>query len=115
GNYYVEVFNALGCSSVSAVLTINNVGISENSNTSSLSVYPNPTTNKFTVDFMLSKASPVKINVMNISGQIVYTEEIEALPGNNKKEISLSKNASGIYYLQLITNNEVINKKIIKN
>lgn len=115
GNYYVEVFNALGCSTVSAVITINDVGISENDNASLLSIYPNPTTNKFTLEFNFAKAGLMKINVMNISGQVVYSEEVSVQAGTYKKEISLLENANGIYSLQVITNENVITKKIVKN
>lgn len=115
GNYYVQVYNALGCSTVSAVITINNVGISENDNASLLSVYPNPTTNKFTLESNFVKAGPMKITLMNISGQVVYSEEVNAPAGTYKKEINLSENANGIYSLQVITNENVVTKKIIKN
>ena len=111
----MEVFNSLGCSTVSADITINDVGISENNNASLLSVYPNPTTNKFTLEFNFVKAGPMKISVMNISGQVVYIEEVNAPAGNYKKEINLSENANGIYSLQVITNDAVITKKVVKN
>ncbi|CAN5377254.1 hypothetical protein BH10BAC1_BH10BAC1_08740 [soil metagenome] len=115
GNYYVQVFNALGCSTVSAVITINDVGVAENANASLLNLYPNPTTNNVTLEFNLEKASPMKINVMNMNGQIIFSENINASAGLYKKEISLSENANGIYYLQVITNENVVTKKIVKN
>ena len=114
GNYYVMVFNNLGCSTVSAVITINDVGISENANASLLSIYPNPTSNNFTLEFNLAKASQMKINVINIRGQIIYSEDVNASAGIYKKKISLGENANGIYYLQIITNENLVTKKIIK-
>lgn len=115
GNYYVEVYNAFGCSTVSAVITINDVGVAENSNASLLSIYPNPTSTNFTLEFDLAKASSMKINVMNISGQIIYSEDANASAGTFKKIISFNENANGIYYLQVITNDDVVTKKIVKN
>lgn len=115
GNYYVEVFNALGCSTASAVFTVNDVGISENSNAVSMQLYPNPTSGNISVEFNLRDAAPLKINLMNISGQLIYSETVNAAAGNFKKQIDLSGFANGIYYLQTITNNEVINRKVIKN
>ncbi len=115
GNYYVEVFNSLGCSTVSAVITINDVGVNENTNTLMLSVYPNPTSADFTLEYVLEKSSEVKINVMNVTGQLILSEEIIGVVGKNTKRIGLDKNASGIYYLQIITDENVVTKKIIKN
>ena len=115
GNYYVEVFNALGCSTVSALFNINNFGIEENANALLLSVYPNPATSNFTFEYVLEKSSAVKINLMNVTGQLIYSEEMDAAAGMNKKEISFFENANGVYYLQVITNENVVTKKIIKN
>ncbi len=115
GNYYVEVFNSLGCSTFSAVIVVNNVGVVENINALSLSVYPNPTTTDFTLEYVLDKSSHVKINLMNVTGQLIYSEEINANVGLNKKQISFLENANGVYYLQLIADESVVTKKIVKN
>ena len=115
GNYYVEVFTSLGCSTVSAVFNINNFGIEENANALLLSIYPNPTTADFTLEYVMDKSSNVKINLMNVTGQLIYSEEMDANVGTNKKQISFLENANGIYYLQVITNEGVVTKKVIKN
>ncbi|MGZ4059053.1 MAG: SBBP repeat-containing protein, partial [Bacteroidia bacterium] len=114
GTYYCQVFNSLGCSTSSVPFTINDVGIVENSNAIQLNIFPNPTSNDVTLEFNLIKQSTVKINLVNISGQVIYTNELSDFIGEYKKPISLNENAAGIYYLQIITNDAVINKKIIK-
>jgi uncharacterized delta-60 repeat protein len=115
GNYYVEVFNALGCSTVSAVFAVNDVGVSEYEKAILLSIYPNPTSNDLTMEYLLQKPENVKINLMNIAGQIIYAEQINALAGKNKTTISLTEQAAGIYYLQIITNENIVTKKVVKN
>ncbi|HLC82208.1 MAG TPA: T9SS type A sorting domain-containing protein, partial [Bacteroidia bacterium] len=115
GNYYVEVFNSLGCSTVSAVFVVNDVGIAENINALSLNIYPNPTSNNFTLEYILEKSESVKINLINVTGQLIYSEDVDATIGINKKQINFLENANGIYYLQVITNEGVVTKKIIKN
>ncbi len=114
GNYYVEVFNSLGCSTVSAVIVVNDVGVAENINAISLTIYPNPTSNNFTLEYVLEKPENVKINLMNVTGQLIYSESINAIVGINKKQISFLENANGIYYLQVVTNESIVTKKIIK-
>ena len=114
GTYYVQVFNALGCSTSSLTITINDVGIAENANNIQLQVYPNPTSSNITLAFNLAKQSDVKIKLMDIAGQIIYSDELNQFLGEYKKPINMHENADGIYYLQIITNDEVINKKIIK-
>lgn len=115
GNYYVEVFNVLGCSTVSAVFAVNDVGVSEYEKVILLSIYPNPTSNDLTMEYLLQKPENVKINLMNIAGQIIYAEQINALAGKNKMTISLAEYTAGIYYLQIITNENLVTKKLVKN
>lgn len=115
GNYYVEVFNVLGCSTVSAVFSVNDVGVSEFEKAILLSIYPNPTSNDVTMEYLLQKPENVKINLMNIAGQLIYAEHINALAGKNKMTISLAEQAAGIYYLQIITNENLVTKKVVKN
>ena len=115
GNYYVEVFNVLGCSTVSAVFSVNDVGVSEFEKAILLSIYPNPTSNDVTMEYLLQKPENVKINLMNIAAQLIYAEHINALVGKNKMTISLAEQAAGIYYLQIITNENLVTKKVVKN
>lgn len=115
GNYYVEVFNAQGCSTVSVPIHIFDIGIDELSATATLSVYPNPATDDVTLDLNLSKASDIRITLIDIAGQTVYSDVLSQFIGEYKKEVNLKERAKGIYYLQVISNDGVINKKIIKN
>jgi hypothetical protein len=115
GNYYVEVFNNLGCSSVSVVFAVNDVGVSEYEKAILLNIYPNPTSNNLTMEYLLQKADNVKINLMNIAGQIIYSEQVNALAGKNKMTIFTTQVPAGIYYLQIITNENIVTKKFVKN
>ncbi|MCW3083574.1 MAG: hypothetical protein JWP12_940 [Bacteroidetes bacterium] len=115
GNYYVRVYNAQGCSTASTSLGIFDIGIDEISASASLSVYPNPATDDVTLEINLAKASDVKINLMSIAGQLIYTDELSQFMGTYKKQLNLKEQAKGIYYLQVITNDGVLNKKVVKN
>lgn len=115
GNYYVEVFNAQGCSTVSTPVHIVDIGIDELSASATLNVYPNPATDDLTLELNLSKAADVRIRLTNMAGQTVYTETLSQFSGGYKKQLSLKEQASGMYYLQVMTGDSVINKKIVKN
>lgn len=114
GSYYVEVFNAEGCSTASTLITIVDAGIAESNDKLVLEIYPNPTANSFILELNISRKNDVKINLTNVAGQLIYSGELNQFVGIYKKQISLNEFAKGIYYLQIITNDEVINKKIIK-
>ena len=78
-----------------------------------LDVYPNPTDDIFNVSFVSEEIQTLQIRVLNIVGEVVYTESLEQFVGEYTKQISIGDNARGIYFLE-ITNNQVsvINKLI---
>ncbi|HEX8517571.1 MAG TPA: SBBP repeat-containing protein [Bacteroidia bacterium] len=113
GNYSVEVFNASGCSATSAVTNVTNVGLSEMDLAGILNVYPNPVSDKLTFELANVKGD-IKISLMNVSGQLIFSEAADQSAGTYRKSVDLSGYPAGIYYLQIITQENVITKKIIR-
>jgi hypothetical protein len=50
---------------------------------------------------------------MNIMGEEIIIEELGQFIGEYTKQINLEDNAKGIYFLEIETNDGVINKKLI--
>jgi hypothetical protein len=46
-------------------------------------------------------------------GEEIVSEKTEQFIGEYTKKVSLNENAKGIYFLEIKTNNRIINKKII--
>jgi|GEM_PF-3799001 len=64
-----------------------------------ISVYPNPSTGRFTLDVASkSKASTLQVQVSNQLGQVVYTGAVKNAAGN---QLDLSKLSGGIYNLKI--------------
>lgn len=114
GNYYCQITNALGCSTTSVPFTVFDIGIEELNGLSLMNVYPNPATDAISLDLNFAKAQSIQINLLNIAGQVVYTEALNQTVGAYQQQIDLNEKAKGIYHLQIITNDGIINKKIIK-
>jgi hypothetical protein len=76
------------------------------SGSNSINIFPNPTTDKFTIE------TPQKatIEILNIQGQLINT--IEA----NSKEISIDISAlpNGVYIVEVKTEKGIAIKKFIK-
>ena len=75
-----------------------------------ISVYPNPSENGiFTVNLARWKGpyERTKIKIINVYGQTVLEEEFQ------QKEKSIQTNSAGIFFLQIISGNRHITKKII--
>jgi len=78
-----------------------------------LLIYPNPTTQEITVQFDLLGKQDISINLINILGQNVYSELLKNQSGKIVKQLNFSKLPKGIYLLQIMGNDKIINAKII--
>ncbi|MBN2668669.1 MAG: T9SS type A sorting domain-containing protein [Bacteroidales bacterium] len=70
-------------------------------------VYPNPVVNTAKVEYALPKDGDVSIEVYDLSGRKVYTEEHKSVPkGKYITDINANDYQSGVYILSLTVNNE---------
>ena len=79
----------------------------------SLDVYPNPSRDIFNVSFTSEDAQDLEVRVINVVGEVVYTENLMNFTGEYTKEIDLRRSTKGIYFLEITTEDGVINKKMI--
>ena len=79
-------------------------------NSPSISVYPNPNTGNFIIDFSNIEGK-VKYSIYDTKGSIITSEDFVNY-GENSKEFNLDV-APGIYYIKLTNANETIIEKII--
>lgn len=112
---FVDVEDTLiGCvGSDTMVVTFSTcVSVKENTENISMQIYPNPSNGLFTVNLSLKNTTDLQIRVTNIQGQEVFVKN----NFNNLKEINEQiniGNVKGVYFVNIITNNEIITKKII--
>jgi hypothetical protein len=87
--------------------------ISENTIVNAISIYPNPVNDIATLSFTTTEKSKTAITIFNILGEVVYSNEIGSLSsGQHIMPISTSGISEGMYFVNLITNNKIITKKI---
>jgi hypothetical protein len=78
-----------------------------------LDIYPNPSTDVFNVSFISETIQDLKVRMLNVIGEELVNEDLQQFIGEYTKQLDLSNNAKGIYFLEITTNNGVINKKLI--
>jgi hypothetical protein len=72
-----------------------------------VNIYPNPAGNHLNVDMALTAANKVKLEVTNMMGQVVITENIGNVPAGQKLvTINTSDLADGYYVIRLISDNK---------
>jgi hypothetical protein len=112
GEYWVIYTNELGCSvssdRIDNQILITDVSLVENKASFLVNVYPNPTSSQVTIEF---EGQLDKILVYGIDGSLIYVpENIES----NLTQLDFSLLPSGTYFLQLVKDDQVVIKKIIK-
>jgi len=78
-----------------------------------LDVYPNPSRDIFNVSFTSEDVQDLDVRIINVIGEVIYTENLNQFVGEYTKQVDLSTYTKGVYFLEIITNYGVINKKII--
>ncbi|MCU0319877.1 MAG: T9SS type A sorting domain-containing protein [Flavobacteriales bacterium] len=64
-------------------------------------VQPNPNNGLFAFSFTNRAAMDVTVEVVNSLGQAVFTEELKGFEGTYRKEMDLTTQSNGVYYLRL--------------
>jgi len=80
---------------------------------SDLDVYPNPSRDVFNISFNSDEIQDLSIRILNLVGAEIYREEKQEFIGEYTKQINLDNYGKGIYFLEIATNNGVVNKKLI--
>jgi hypothetical protein len=97
---YAVIVTENGCSETSACVSITTVGLNELASHSALQIYPNPNTGSFIID----ASQAVTIEIRNASGQLIFTQVLEA----GQTAIELNQIESGIYFISAIDENYTV-------
>lgn len=82
---------------------------------SSLSIYPNPFSSTFSVNFSSEENRNGKLAVVDMTGRTVFANEYLITQGSNTIRLNEIDNIpSGIYFLRMESGNSVITSKLVK-
>jgi Secretion system C-terminal sorting domain len=81
---------------------------------STINVMPNPTSDVATISYLVSSATDVKVNIVNILGDVVasYNEGTQTT-GVHQIKVDVSKYAAGVYTVNFVTGKETATAKFI--
>jgi|GEM_PF-2927765 len=113
GDFYVEVFNADGCSSLSNVFTATGIGLIDFGTDALLDIYPNPSTGKFGIYIEVSSPVVLDIEIHNVLGQMVYTNQQLEVDNSRQIDVDLTSVKSGVYFITLRNGANKITRRVI--
>lgn len=99
---------------IGKVLVGKATSLAENNNDNFFNIYPNPTDGIFNVAFEIIKKSTYVLELKNVLGQTVYSENLPAdFAGQYTKQLDVLKYGKGVYTLSLTDKENQLNKKIV--
>ncbi|MDP5172084.1 MAG: T9SS type A sorting domain-containing protein [Bacteroidia bacterium] len=116
GTYVVTATDGNGCVTVDSVVVtgevVNAIADELSAGISTMKIFPNPNNGVFAVSLELDRAENVKVEIVNINGQVVQTiSERNAIVVDHK--FNLSNMASGIYFVQVTTSRGTAGRRIV--
>jgi hypothetical protein len=92
------------------LLRIDNAsGLDDNSTDETIRIFPNPAQDKITISFGDAGFDKAIVKVTNIVGEVIYSGTMNSI---STACINLAGNPKGIYFLTLLIDGSVINRKI---
>jgi hypothetical protein len=82
--------------------------ILENKKDDEFSIFPNPTTGLFTLNFPITAENNVAIEIYNTDGKLIHLQKFQ----NITTTIDLTGKPKGIYMINMTIKGEILNKKI---
>ncbi len=80
-----------------------------------LTIYPNPSSTTFFVDFNLEKSQNIEIQMIDLNGKLVKEADIGSVNGATKYSLSIDGIAKGEYFINVIADDGTEVKKIVIN
>lgn len=113
GTYTVTLTVTGPCGSDTYTMTvvITQVGLQDNDLSNTLSLFPNPNDGNFTLSFEFTSQKDVTIEVMDMAGRILFTDNESNIISYNK-QVGLVNAESGIYIVRIVTTEGVVTQKI---
>ena len=75
--------------------------------------YPNPSNGNFVLFLKSNYLGNALIQIFNITGEIVYSENFKIVNGNSMKKITTNNLTQGVYIIEVKTKFDVFEKKLI--
>lgn len=93
---------------------VGTAGLTENAALSSLNIYPNPATDKVSMEYDLKNESNVEITITDMTGKVVYSSKLGSqAAGKHAVSVNTNNMTNGIYVVNIATNNAVSTQKLV--
>lgn len=115
GTYFIKIYANLGTEyngyQFSSSLSI---GIDEISSIINMELFPNPVAESLNLKFMNSTSGNVEINIVNMNGEICFSESVFISGGNSEINIPVKNLPEGMYMVEMISGEGRNSRRFVK-
>lgn len=115
--YTVNSYNFSGKSDIAGPVEMSTslTDLVKNIDAEKISIWPNPASDVIHIKIPGSQNSRVRINILNINGEVLFSREVELVSPENSFDQSLSAIGlkDGVYLMRIDLQNAIITKKLI--
>lgn len=112
--YHITIIKVVDASESEMELLAKTTGINDNKlGLEKMDFYPNPNTGKFNLRFSLKDKGKTNVRVLNTEGKVIYNENLADFTGTYDKEIDISQNPKGVYFVKVEQGSHSQIKKIV--
>jgi len=104
---------ACGATNYSSNIYVEKLGISGTNTENLVLVVPNPNKGIFELRYVSQNNSKITIAIFDAKGQKVYNKKVHTSNGTATTTIDLRNQSKGVYNIQIIDNQKIINQKML--
>lgn len=115
GSVKVTETNFSQCKGAEKVMNVRvnaTTSVTEPKKSLSMKLYPNPASKELFVELDLKQKREVKIEILNLVGQVVDTYNSTDVAGANKHRLDVEQLKSGIYFIRIVAGDETVTQKV---
>ena len=75
---------------------------------------PNPFKTELFIDFTLPKAEKTTLSLYDMNSKLIISTDIDGVKGDNAHTLKAGQIANGVYFLKIVSGDQVYSEKVIK-
>ena len=117
GTYTMQVKDSRNCTSIKTAVRVGCLVRIEDGQTAdpstTFNVYPNPASDHLTIDFSSESNESCNVRLIDMIGQVVSTQTINSVVGDNQMQLKLEGISKGIYMVSIQKGDSKLLKRIV--